>query len=159
MPSTTATRFILLSAISLVIYPAAASFFAEYLLGLFSERTVFNNYLGYQFTAENWRMTWSMLMVYDLWSYILLVQLPYSFIYRFSGLDKLHVIFKLAAFYVLLFSVKMLTPQSSIVSFFGSERYMEKSVLLLAITLVVCPVLIVVLDRFGGILKRQESIA
>ena len=70
--SSAALRFILLSVVALGIYPLATAFLAEYVRVYFSQPTVFNGFLGYQFTIDSWLLTWLQVLVYDLWSYALL---------------------------------------------------------------------------------------
>ncbi|WP_181304176.1 hypothetical protein [Rufibacter sp. XAAS-G3-1] len=142
------SRFI---AILILVFPVCTGVFVVISLEIFDASDQYSNNFSHGFYL------WGMTFFYGTWSFLLFVMLPYLLVYIYTSLNKLNVFFKLFTFLMLLFTFLMLlnlmgivVPEGSVIDFLGSTPYPRVWILYFLLTITLCPLCNIALDRIVG---------
>ncbi|QCR23251.1 hypothetical protein [Pontibacter sp. SGAir0037] len=96
---------------------------------------------------KNAKIVWGGTLFYGTWSFLLFILLPYSLVYIYSSLSRRNIFLKFLAFFVLLTLMGFVVPEGSVIDFFGSSPYPRVLILYFFLTITLCPLCNIALDR------------
>jgi hypothetical protein len=141
-----------LAVVGFVIYSLLTPLLVQIIQFLFRNEDAGNqaiNSPGFSyFSWQRWFEDVNVTAFFFSWFFILLVLLPYSVFYLRSRLRNYHPFLKYLLFFLFMIAAGLLiVPWGFITEFFLQQNYPQKVLLLLVVTLMVCPMVNYILNK------------
>lgn len=138
--------YLLLIADWLIVFPVLTGLFTAAIQQIFQSSST-----SYY---RNAKIIWGGTLFYGTWSFFLFVLIPYTLLYVYTSLNQKNTFLKLLLFYVLLTLMGFVVPEGSVIDFFGYSPYPRVWFLYFFLTITLCPLCNIALNR---IVRNRDS--
>lgn len=133
--------YLLLAAVWLVLFPIITGVIIAALASVFKPADNPNLDFNYAY------IVWGYTLFYGTWSFLLFALLPYTLLYVYTSLNQKNIFLKLLILYVLLTLMGFVAQDGSVIDFFGSSPYPRVWILYFLLTIMLCPLCNIALNR------------